>query len=260
MTTPVAPSLSDEDLRRLLPLLGSADSIELKLTVPAAARSVLQSLELDPLDAVIRQVFFFDTPDLTLDNHGLVVRARRTQGRPDDSTVKLRPVDPANLDPALRKVPEFVVEIDTMPGGFVCSASYKGTLGSVSVREVVAAGKSIKKLFSKPQREFFHAHAPDGLKLDDLSVLGPVTTFKLNAVPPGLGRKLVGELWQYPDGNSVVELSTKCKPAKAFEVAAQGRAFLEERGVPLDSAQQTKTHTALEYFAGVLRAEAGSGA
>ena len=49
---------------------------------------------MDPLDAQIRQVFFFDTPDLALNQAGVVVRARRVQGKGDDSVVKLRPVVP----------------------------------------------------------------------------------------------------------------------------------------------------------------------
>ena len=47
---------------------------------------------MDALDAQIRQIFFFDTPDLALDAHGVVVRARRIQGKGDDAVVKLRPV------------------------------------------------------------------------------------------------------------------------------------------------------------------------
>ena len=84
-------------------------------------------------------------------------------------------------------------------------------------------------------------------------MLGPITTFKLKKVPADFGRKLVGELWNYPDGSRVVELSTKCKPNEAFDVAARSRAFLHERGVDLAGEQTTKTRTALEFFAAELR-------
>jgi len=43
-------------------------------------------------------------------------------------------------------------------------------------------------------------------------------------------------------------LSTKCAPWEAFDVAAETRAFLGERGVDLSGEQQTKTRTALEFF------------
>jgi hypothetical protein len=63
------------------------------------------------------------------------------------------------------------------------------------------------------------------------------------------GRKLVAELWLYPDGSRILELSTKCAPSKAFAVAAETRAYLTKRGVNLTSEQQTKTKTALQFFA-----------
>ncbi len=87
--------LGVEELGELLDLAGGADSVELKLTVPESDQATtVTALGLDPLAAQIRQVFFFDTPDLKLDGQGLVVRARRVQGRGDDSVVKLRPVAP----------------------------------------------------------------------------------------------------------------------------------------------------------------------
>ena len=45
-------------------------------------QTAIAALGMDPLDARLRQVFFFDTPDLALDRAGVVVRARRTQGAP----------------------------------------------------------------------------------------------------------------------------------------------------------------------------------
>jgi hypothetical protein len=244
-------NLSDEQLSEMLELIRGADSVELKLTIPEEARfSTLTALGIDPLDAQLRQVFFFDTPDLALDAAGVVTRARRTQGRPDDSVVKLRPVEPGDLDPELRSAEGFGVEVDAMPGGYVCSASYKGKLSKPHVKAAVAGEARLHKLFSKEQRAFFAAHAPDGLELDDLTILGPVTVAKLKFTPEELPGKLVVELWFYPDGTRILELSTKCPPSEAFQVAAEARAYLTDRGIDLSGEQQTKTRTALEFFAG----------
>jgi hypothetical protein len=249
--------LSDAQLEQLLALTTGADSVELKLTVPdSERRSTVTALGMDPLNAQIRQVYFFDTPDLTLDKHGVVVRARRVQQRADDSVVKLRPVVPSELPDGLRKAKNLVVEVDAMPGGYVCSASFKGTLGTTDVKGVAAGKRAIRKLYSKEQRAFFTAHAPDGIGLDDLSVLGPITVLKLKFSPEGYGRRLVAELWFYPDGSRILELSTKCAPAEGFQVAAETRAFLSSQGVDLLGEQQTKTKTALEYFSRNLDAAA----
>jgi hypothetical protein len=233
----------------MLGLIKGADSVELKLTIPEPdQRSVVSALRMDPLDAQIRQVFFFDTPDLALDRTGLVTRARRVQERADDSVVKLRPVVPDALPSGLRKSPNFVVEVDAMPGGYVCSASLKGGPKKAGVRDTILEGGPLRKLFSKEQRAFFAEHAPDGIELDDLTVMGPIFVLKLKLVPKAFGRKLVAELWLYPDGSRILELSTKCGVDEAFDVAAQGRAFLTERGVSLSGEQATKTRTALEFF------------
>jgi hypothetical protein len=231
----------------------------LKLTVPDEdRRSTIVALGLDPLEAQIRQVFFFDTPDLALNRSGVVSRARRTQGRSDDSVIKLRPVVPDELPEDLRKLPEFVVEVDALPGGYVCSASLKGTVAPTVVREVVAGERPLRKVFSKSQRAFFAEHAPSGVTFEDLSVLGPIFVLKLKLSPRTLGRRIVAEMWLYPDGSRIVELSTKCLPGEGFDVAVDVRDFLASKGIPIGGEQQTKTKTALDFFSSELRAAAAA--
>lgn len=251
--TTAPPGLSNEEIARLLELLEGADSVELKLTVPAPhQRSTLVALELDPIEAQIRQVFFFDTPELDLDAHGVVVRARRIQGKGGDSIVKLRPVVPSELPDDLRRSGAFRVEVDALPGGFVCSGTLKGSPSAAEVRSAANEKLPLHKLFSKEQRHLFATHAPPGIELDDLTVLGPIFVLKLRAVPPGFGRKLVAELWIYPDGSRILELSTRAATNEVFQVAAETRAYLTGRGVDLSGEQETKTRKALEYFAGEL--------
>ena len=63
--------LTNEQLVEVLALMKGADTVELKLTVPETdQRSAIQALEIDPLDAQVRQVVFFDTPDLRLFERG----------------------------------------------------------------------------------------------------------------------------------------------------------------------------------------------
>src|SRR5499426_4136144 len=143
-STPVA--LSHEQIAEMLDLLKDSDSVELKLTVPEHdQRSAVVALGIDPLDAQIRQVFFFDTPDLALDKLGVVVRARRIQGKGDDSVVKLRPVVPSELSKKVRRSESFGVEVDAMPGGFVCSGTIKRALPATAVRPVIFGDKPLRK-------------------------------------------------------------------------------------------------------------------
>ena len=246
--------LTGDELAQLLALVGGSDSVEIKLTIPEEEqRATIAKLELDPLEAEIRQVFFFDTPDLALNRGGVAVRARRVQGRSGDTVVKLRPIVPEDLPDEIRHSASVKVEVDVVPGGYVCSASMKGEVPNADIREAMYDRSPVRKLFSKEQRDFFAAHAPGGIGLDDLSILGPIFVLKLKETAPGHKRKLVVELWLYPNGSRILELSTKCLPGEAFQAGIEARAYLNGLGINLSAQQQTKTKTALEFFAAELR-------
>jgi hypothetical protein len=256
--TPEAPGgLDTEQLAELFKLVKDSKSVELKLTIPQeSTRAAVEALGLDPLDGQIRLVTFFDTPDLALNKAGVVARCRRIQGKGADSVVKLRPVVPSDLPADLRALETFGVEVDAMPGGFVCSASFKGVADPVKTKQVSIGQAAIRKTFNKDQRAFYKAHAPEGLELDDLSVLGPIFVVKVRFVPPELAHKMVAELWLYPDGSRIFELSTKCTPSDLLDVFTNVRDYLVERGIERHGEQQTKTKKALEFFAKGLKTKA----
>ena len=135
-----------------------------------------------------------------------------------------------------------------MPGGYVCSASLKGRPKPPGVRETLLGGRPLHKLFSKEQRAFYAEHAPAGIALDELRMLGPIFVLKIKGVPKGFRRRLVVELWLYPDGARILELSTKCLPSEAFQVAGELRTYLVGCGLRPSAGQQTKTRKALEFF------------
>lgn len=257
-----APAATPEQLGKLLAAMKGTDSVELKLTIPTDEhRATIAKLPMDPVEAQPRQVFFFDTPDLALDKAGVVVRARRVQGGVGDTVVKLRPVVPADLPPALRKSPSFKVELDVLPGGIgVVSGSLKGVTTGAKIREAVDGARPISKLFSKEQRAFFAEHAPAGLDLDRLVPLGPTFILKSVFKPAEFGRRIVIELWLYQDGSRILEISTKSLPSEAFQVAAEARVYLSEHGVTMSGQQATKTRTALEFFSKQLAAASAAAA
>jgi hypothetical protein len=56
----------------------------------------------------------------------------------------------------------------------------------------------------------------------------------------------------------LLELSTKCAPREAFQIAAETKAFLTRHGIDISGEQATKTRKALEYFSKKLQASATS--
>ena len=155
-------TLSDQDLLKVMELVRGADSVELKLTIHESARAdAARALGVDPLDSQMRQVFFFDTPELALNSAGVVVRARRRQNEEGDTVVKLRPVVPDQLPEDLRAMETFNVEVDAMPGGVRVLRVVQGA-DNTAIREAASGDLPIRKLFSKQQRAFYEAHAPTG--------------------------------------------------------------------------------------------------
>jgi hypothetical protein len=254
-----APRLSRAELFKLFALAREADSVELKLMVRDDEREqVISVLGADPLQAQIRQVYFFDTPGLDLNRHGVVARARRTQHGVADSIIKLRPVVPDELSAELRESPGFRLEVDAMPGGYVCSGTLKAEMGHDHVREVVAGKRAPHTLFTKQQQALFTQYAPAGIAIDALCALGPVNVLKLKFRPEGAGRKLALELWNYPGDLRLLEISTRVAPKEAFDVGMAVAEFLRARGLSLAGSQATKTRTALETFSGRLEQPAAT--
>jgi hypothetical protein len=256
----LAKPLSGEDMMKIVSLGRGANSIELKLSVPLTShRATIKSIGLDPVEAQPRQAYFFDTPDLALNRAGVVVRARRTQGGTADTVIKLRPVDPSGIDPEIRRSAAFKVELDVMPGGFVCSASFKGVCSGQEVLDVSDGKLELRKLFSKEQRAFYDEHAPAGITMDKLSILGPTFLLKARHQPKDFDRRITVEMWLYPDGERVLEVSTKCLPGEIFKVGADFKAFLAKRDIALGAEQAPKTRTSLDFFSAKLRSEGVGG-
>jgi hypothetical protein len=246
----VVQSMSPKDLKKLLHLIRNAKSIEIKVSVPMAAhqRTAL-GMGIDPVEAEVRHVYFFDTADQALNRAGLIVRARRIQGGIADTVVKVRPVDPAGIDAELKRSSAFKVEVDAMPDGkFVCSASYKGEATGEEVLEVTNGTQTIRSLFSKEQRAFYDAHAPRDIPMNSLMIQGPILVLKTKHRPKEFKRGMTVELWIWQDGKHILEISTKCAPAEAFQTGVEFRNYLEEHGVNLGTKQETKTRTAMEKF------------
>ena len=250
--------IPDAEFVRLMELIRDADSVELKLTVPASDhRRTIAHLPIDPVEAQPTPGLLLRHADLALDDAGGVVRARRIQGGRGDTVVKLRPVVPADLPSELRHEAAFNVEVDAMPGGFVCSGSYKGRSTGQEIRDAVAGTLPIRKIFAKEQRGSSgitpRGDRPGraGPARPDVRPQGDVPA---DRAPAALRRRgLV-----LPRRLADLELSTKCLPGEAFQVAAESR-VPAGRGVMTGGVQQTKTRAALNYFKAQIEAAPETG-
>ena len=254
---PAATELSRSQITEVMAILKDVGSVEIKLVAPIHThRATIAKLGVDPIETEVRQVYFFDTPNLDLNKAGVVVRARRIQGGAGDTVIKLRPVDPAEIDRELRRSESFKTEIDVVPGGFVCSGSFKGRCTAQEAKDAVGGKLPLDSLFSKEQRAFYRKHAPKGIALRSLKAYGPTFVLKARQWVKQLDRRLVVEMWLFPDGSRNLEISLKCAPSEAFQVAHDAKEYFKGIGIELSANQLTKTRAAMQFFQPEVRQQA----
>jgi hypothetical protein len=224
-------------------------SVEIKITVLATEEDLVRAhVRREDLEPQHRRVFFFDTRTLDLFDGGVVLRARVTRDDDDDSTVKLRPVVPADIDRRWKETDGFEIEIDVVGDEPVCSAKLEATQDRGEIDEVAEEQRSINKLFSEDQERLIHEYKPKGVSWDGLHVLGPVDVRKWEWEPMGFPHEVTIEEWVLPDESDFIELSIKVGPDEAIEAATAFRDLLVDRGLNAGGDQQAKTRWALEFF------------
>jgi hypothetical protein len=131
------------------------------------------------------------------------------------------------------------------PNGAVCGPRRRGPRWFARERRFGAFGS---------RASFPTERAPEGIGLDDLTILGPILVLKVKFNPEGHDRRLVAELWMYPDLSMLLELSTRCATTEAFRMGIELRLFQTDRSIDLTGEQETKTKKALKFFSQRLQA------
>ena len=238
--------------------MAGADAIEIKATIPDhQIRQALERFQLTASNDEERYIYFFDTPKLELLDAGIIARARRVVGDTHDSTVKFRPVDPANVGQKWRRFPDFKIEADASETSLVKSASFSVPVLKGHIKRVVVGKKPISAIFSPAQMKFLNKVAGHEIAFRSLVVLGPLIAQRWRFEDPGCPWPITAELWRRGDGKRMMELSIKARAAQAAVAVGGFMAFLAEVGAERDKDQQTKTRWALEYYVGKLAKGSG---
>jgi hypothetical protein len=225
------------------------ENVEFKITVRASQEELVRAeLRKADVEPQLRRVYFFDTQELPLYDAGVVLRARVTRDAADDSTVKLRPVVPAEIDRRWRETDGFEIELDMVGDTPVCSAKLEATQRRDEIDQVAAGERRLRTLFSEDQERLIGDFAPIGLSWHELSVLGPVDVRKWELEPAGFPHEVTVEEWVLPDESDLIELSFKVAPGQAVDGGRAFRALLAERGLDPYGDQQAKARTVLEFF------------
>lgn len=234
--------------------LAAVDAVEIKVTIrPDQELRAERAMQFDEDAAEIRHVYFYDTPDLDLLEAGIALRARLVQGDADDSTVKIRPVDTATTSKDWQRLEGFKLEADWVGDRMICSASLTETQHRDEIDEVAKGKRAIDKLFSKQQERFLSEFQNGPVDFGKLRVMGPVRVLRWKLTHRTFPHELTVEEWRLLNGEDLVEVSIKVPPDKAAQAREAFEKHLLELGLDPQGAQETKTRTALEYFAKVCK-------
>lgn len=226
-------------------IMAGADAVEIKATIPTKQINLaLRTYNLELTDEQ-RFIYFFDTPDLKLFKAGVIGRARRIIGGQHDSTIKFRPVNPAEVPALWRKYSGFKIEADTSDRGVVKSASLTMPVAKGQIKKVAAGKEPIASLFAEEQQLFLLAMAAKKFDYSKVVMLGPIQAWRWKFADPGLPWPITAELWQRADKSRMFEVSIKVPIAQAACATAGFLAFLGEIGAEHDPGQQAKTRWAL---------------
>lgn len=162
------------------------------------------SLNLSDSDARQGRVIFWDTPDLQLSRHGVVLRVRHWNDDPKNVqiTVKLRPLK-EKIPKAWKKWRRLSIESDVVGSEIVEAASY--TVKMTTKKFEILARNGFQNILSKKQARLLNwAYAR--LPWSRLIPFGPAHAhvWKLESID-GLRPKI--ERWDLPNDRSVFELS-----------------------------------------------------
>lgn len=223
-----------------------SDKVEIKITVAKKdEQRAVEALELSKRDAARRDIYFFDTAELDLNEAGIVLRARAIADDDHDSVVKIRPVNPDKIDDKWDDIDGFKLEADAVGDKVVMSASLKVGQKKNAIAKVADGKLDLSGLFSKKQKDLVAEFYDGPVEYDGLIVLGPVKTLRANIERPSLAYKITTEYWTLPDDRRLLELSIKCPPEEAVVAQQVFKAFLAGHGLDPDGTQATKTSLAL---------------
>ena len=203
---------------------------------------------MDPIDAQIRQVFFFDTPDLALYQAAWSCARAGSRRKADDAVVKLRPVVPDALSRQAAELPGFGVEVDAMPGGFVCSGRLKrarrrrprqgGHHGRPADPQALQQGAA--RALRRPRARRHRARRPRCSARSSCSSFGSRRRASTASWSPSCGcTRTTPACWSCPRSASRPRRSTSPRRRARTSTGAGRRPQRQ---------QEAKTRRALEYF------------
>jgi hypothetical protein len=230
--------------------------VEIKLSCDSAhIDQAVKAFELKDADANRRVIHFFDSKNLGLFQAGIILRARQSadteaaHGDKAETTVKLRPLARSQVRGDWFKLDDFKCETDSTGQRTIDSCSLDQKVKTADLIEVLQGKAGEKKVFGEKQEEFVSEYRTVRVDWDRSEPLGPIASRTWKLKFEGFTDPVAIELWDLSADLHLMEISTRADAGQVDQITAKLKKLLETRGVRVAADGETKTRTALEYFA-----------
>jgi len=242
------------DVRTVLAALGPDQDVLLRFTVTdQQQRQAFATLGPHPLAVDVRQVAFFDTPDLALWRSGIVASARRIQHGPAEISVRVRAAEPGAVVPGAAWSTSVEVDVDGTDAALTCVCSADAGAADGRVKALLTGRLRLVEVLDDMQRRVWDRCVPPGLRPADLRVLGPVHVLSRRYFPGWYRRTLAAETWLLPGHAPVLDLAVHTTPAAACRLAVSTQRALTSRGVRLHALPRTAPRSVFAALAAASR-------
>jgi uncharacterized protein YjbK len=228
------------------------EEVELKFVVKEA--QIPEALQKFPQESKTekRNIYFLETGDMAISRKGIILRLRENPGKKDDSTVKLRGKEAADLPdsefPLSDNDEESKLEKDRVIGGKEArsfSITVKQREGEVA--DLRKGKRELEELLSDKQEKFLSKYA-QGVEWRNARLLGPVKAEKWEFRSDGFPHEITAELWYLPGcaQEQMLEFSTKVDESDAKEAERGLLDLMKKKEVALSQSPESKTQTVLK--------------
>ena len=203
----------------MLELVKGSTSVELKMTVPDANhRAAIRGLGFDPVEAQPRQAYFFDTPDLALNTS----RHDRSRTQNPGWARGYRRQTSSSGPGHDRQQPPSFTGLQDRTGR---DARGLCVLGLIQRRVHGPRGARRRRRRSSPgiavlegTTRLLRCACASGHQDQFVGAFGPRFSTQGQVPTERLRSPHHVEMWLYPDGSRIFEISTKCLPKECFQV------------------------------------------
>ncbi len=175
-------------------------------------------------------IYFYDTPELSLFDRGILLQARQRAVGADEISVTIRSLTSTRPGKHFENLIDFACGDDVTQDARTPWCGLSDRAHSSALGAVLRGDASSEALFSKDQKSFVARYAED-VPWDALEVIGPIDSNVWSVDVPDFEQSLALEQWTLPNGAALLEISARTTRGNADVTLEELRTFLRERGI-----------------------------